>query len=225
MQNKTLKELAGLVGGDIAGDENIAISKVAGIDNAGEGDITFIANPKYIAMISTAKASAFIVSPDVKAQVGKNFLYVKNPYLAFAKLLALFNPPPLSYNGIHPGAYIHYTAEIGSSVSIYPHVFIDEDAVIGDRVALYPGVFIGRGARVGDDTILYSNVSVRERCRIGNRVIAHCNSVIGSDGFGFAYSRKYSNASVANASETNNSQGQRSRACPPRLISILGGEN
>lgn len=186
MQNKTLKELAVLVGGDIAGDENTAISKVAGIDNAGQGDITFIANPKYIAMISSAKASAFIVSPDVKAQAGKNFLYVKNPYLAFAKLLALFNPLPLPYKGIHPDAYIHRTAAIGSSVSIYPHVFIDEDAVIGDRVALYPGVFIGRGAKVGDDTVLYSNVSVREGCSIGRRVIIHCNSVVGSDGFGFA---------------------------------------
>ncbi|MBI5874264.1 MAG: UDP-3-O-(3-hydroxymyristoyl)glucosamine N-acyltransferase [Deltaproteobacteria bacterium] len=186
MQNKTLKELARFVGGDIAGDENIAISDVAGIDNAGEGDITFIANPKYIAMIANAKASAFIVSPDVKAQAGKNFLYVKNPYLAFAKILALFNPPPLPYNGIHPDAYIHPTAKIGSSVSIYPHVFIGEDAVIGDRVSLYPGVFVGRGASIGDDTILYSNVSVRERCHIAKRVIIHCNSVVGSDGFGFA---------------------------------------
>lgn len=186
MQNKTLKELASLVGGDIAGDENVAISDVAGIDNAGEGDITFIANLKYIAMISSAKASAFIASPDVKAQAGKNFLYVKNPYLAFAKLLALFNPPSLPYNGIHPGAYIHHTAKIGSSVSIYPHVFIDEDVVIGDRVVVYPGVYLGKGANVGDDTILYSNVSVREGCFIGRRVIIHCNSVVGSDGFGFA---------------------------------------
>lgn len=181
-----LRELASLVQGDITGDENAIIKSVAGIDKAGEGDITFIANPKYIPKISETKASAIIASHDIKSVEGKNFLYVKNPYLAFAKLLAIFNPPSLPYNDIHPDAYIHPSARIGSSVSIYPHVFIDEGAVIGDRVSLYPGVFIGRGASIGDDAILYSNVSVRERCRIGKCVIIHCNSVIGSDGFGFA---------------------------------------
>lgn len=183
---KTLRELAGLVGGDIAGDENVIINGVASIDTAEEGDITFIAGPKYIAGISGTKASAIIASPEIKERHGRNFLYVKNPYLAFAKTLAFFNPPPLPYQGIYPDAYIHHTAEIGSSVSIYPYVYIDEGANIGDRVLLHPGVYIGRGATIGDDTILYSNVSVRERCRIGKRVIIHCNSVVGSDGFGFA---------------------------------------
>lgn len=191
---KTLRELAGLVGGDIAGDENVIINGVASIDTAKEGDITFIAGPKYIAGISGTKASAIIASPEIKerhglsaaAQAGRNFLYVKNPYLAFAKMLAFFNPPALPYQGIYPGAYIHHTAEIGSSVSIYPYVYIDEGANIGDRAVLYPGVYIGRGASIGDDTVLYSNVSVREGCCIGKRVIIHCNSVVGSDGFGFA---------------------------------------
>ena len=183
---KTLKELAGLVGGDIARDENVIINGVASIGTAKEGDITFIASPKYIAGISGTKASAIIASPEIKERHGRSFLYVKNPYLAFAKILAFFNPPTLPYQGIYPGAYIHHTAEIGSSVSIYPYVYIDEGANIGDRAVLYPGVYIGSGATIGDDTVLYSNVSVRERCRIGKRVIIHCNSVVGSDGFGFA---------------------------------------
>ncbi len=183
---KTLRELAGLVGGDIAGDESTIIKGVASIDNAAEGDITFIASPKYIAGISGTKASAIIASPDIKELHGKNFLYVKNPYLAFAKTLVIFNPPPLPYKGVHPNACIHHTAEIGSSVSIYPHVYIDEGAKIGDRVVLYPGVYIGKGASINDESILYSNVSVREGCRLGKRVIIHCNSVVGSDGFGFA---------------------------------------
>ncbi|MBI3754758.1 MAG: UDP-3-O-(3-hydroxymyristoyl)glucosamine N-acyltransferase, partial [Deltaproteobacteria bacterium] len=182
---KTLKELASLVEGEVAGDENAAICGVAGIEDAGEGDITFIANPKYIGRVSATKASAIIASSDIKVQ-SKNFLHVKNPYLAFAKILALFNPPVAPYKGAHPAAYIHQTAVIGSSVSIYPHVYIEEDAKIGNGVALYPGVYIGKAAQVDDDTVLYSNVSVREGCRIGKRVIVHCNSVVGSDGFGFA---------------------------------------
>src|SRR3990172_5447533 len=108
------------------------------------------------------------------------WVYTKSPPLAFAKVLALFNPPHLSHTGIHVKTHIHQSAGIGASV------YIAEDAKIGDSVVLYPGVYIGRGARVGDDTVLYSNVSVREGCSVGNRVIVHCNAVIGSDGFGFA---------------------------------------
>ena len=194
IQSKTLKELAGLVDGEVSGDGNIVITGVAGIDNAKEGDIAFIANPKYAAGISNTKASAIILSPGIKAheglsaaaQASKNFLYVKNPYLAFAKALAVFNPPAMPPAGIHPDSYIHQTAKIGSAVSIYPHVYIAEGAVIGDKVVLYPGVFIGKGANIGDDTILYSNVSVREGCSVGKRAIVHCNAVVGSDGFGFA---------------------------------------
>lgn len=183
---KTLGELAKLVGGDVAGDRSVIIAGVAAIDIAEEGDITFIANPKYIAQIQTTRASAIIISPDIKCPEGKNALYAKNPYLAFAKVLELFYSPAKPYNGIHPDACIHQTAVIGESVSIYPNVFVDEGAKIGNRVVLYPGVYIGNNAEVGDDTVLYSNVSVREGCLIGKRVIIHCNSVIGSDGFGYA---------------------------------------
>ena len=185
-QSKTLRELAGLVDGEVAGNENVIISGVAGIDNVKEGEITFIANPKYAAGISNTTASAIIVSPDIKVQEGKNFLYVKNPYLVFAKVLAIFNPPAMPPAGIHPESYVHQTAKIGSSVSIYPHVYVAEDAVIGDKVVLYPGVFIGKGVSIGEETIVYSNVSVREGCSIGKRVVIHCNAVVGSDGFGFA---------------------------------------
>src|SRR3990170_3483489 len=164
----------------------IELAKPLGIDKAKDGEITFIANPKYATGISNIKASAIIVSPDIKVQEGKNFLYVKNPYLAFAKVLVIFNPPAVPPVGIHPESYVHQTATIGSSVSIYPHVYIAEDAVIGNKVVLYPGVFIGKGVSIGDETIAYSNVSVREGCSIGKRVMIHCNAVVGSDGFGFA---------------------------------------
>lgn len=194
---RTLLELAAFVEGEVSGDENAVITGIASIENAKKGDITFIGSPKYIPLLSGTKASAIIASPDItprakdlgvaaKPAEAKNFLYVKNPYLAFAKILALFNPPQELYKGVHPKAHIHNTAEIGSSVSIYPHVFVEQGVKIGDRVTLYPGVYIGKGARVGDDTIIYSNVSVREGCLVGKRVIIHCNAVIGSDGFGFA---------------------------------------
>lgn len=185
--NRRLRELAQLVGGEVGGDGDVVITGVASLEGAGEGDITFLANPRYTPMLAGTKASAIIVSPDVVGGLkGKNTLVTDNPYLAFARVLDLFTPPPLFYKGIHPKAEVHPTAVIGSSPSIYPYVYIEDGAKMGDRVRLLPGVYIGRGVSIGDDCLIYSNVSIRDGCRIGNRVIIHCNTVIGSDGFGFA---------------------------------------
>src|SRR3989304_6701058 len=117
---KRLKELAELVGGSVSGDGNAVISGVAGIENAAQGQITFIANPKYANRLSGTKASAIIASPDIKCPDGKNILYTKNPPLAFAKVLALFNPPHLSHTGIHVKTHIHQAAGLAPLVLIYP---------------------------------------------------------------------------------------------------------
>jgi len=184
---KSLAELASFVGGKVSGDGDVVITGVASLEDADEGDITFLANPKYMPMLATTKASAIIASPDITDSIrGRNCLIVKNPYLVFARILTLFTPPTPFYKGIHPKAELHPNAVIGSSPSISPFVYIGEGARLGDRVTLFPGVYIGRDVTIGDDTIIYSNVSIREGCWIGNRVIIHCNSVIGSDGFGFA---------------------------------------
>lgn len=184
---KSLDELARFVGGEVGGDGDVLITGVANLEDADEGDITFIANPKYMPMLATTKASAIIASPDITDSLrGRNCLIIKNPYLAFAKILTLFTPPTPFYKGIHPKVEVHPTAIIGSSPSISPFVYIGEGSRLGDRATLFPGVYIGRDVTIGDDTLIYSNVSIREGCRIGNRVIIHCNTVIGSDGFGFA---------------------------------------
>lgn len=186
---KRLNELAQLVDGEVSGDGDITITGVASLEEAGEGDITFIANPKYIPMLATTKASAIIASPDITDSLrGRNCLIIENPYLAFAKVLNIFMGTDFKSvpTGIHPKAEVHPTTTIGSSPSIYPYVYIEDGAKIGDRVTLLPGVYIGRDVSIGDDCLIYSNVSIREGCRIGNRVIIHCNTVIGSDGFGFA---------------------------------------
>ncbi|MBI5286681.1 MAG: UDP-3-O-(3-hydroxymyristoyl)glucosamine N-acyltransferase [Deltaproteobacteria bacterium] len=190
---KSLGELAGFVGGEVSGDGEVAITGVASLEDASQGDITFIANPRYIPFVSTTRASAIIASADMAQSIkGRNILIAINPYLAFARVLDLFTSGPGGTDlksvpmGIHPKAELHPTARIGSSPSIYPFVYIGEGVRVGDRVTLFPGVYIGRDVTIGDDVLIYSNVSIREDCRIGNRVIIHCNAVIGSDGFGFA---------------------------------------
>ncbi|MBI5892125.1 MAG: UDP-3-O-(3-hydroxymyristoyl)glucosamine N-acyltransferase [Deltaproteobacteria bacterium] len=184
---KSLNELAKIVNGEAIGHGSVLINGAAGIEDAKSGQITFIANPKYAHLLSKTLASAVIASPDIAQTLkGKNILCVKNPYLAFAKVLKEFTPIEKLYQGIHPNTEINSDVQIGSSPSIYPNVYIDEGARIGSRVALYPGVYVGRDVHIDDDALIYSNVSIRERCKIGKRVIIHCNSVVGSDGFGFA---------------------------------------
>jgi UDP-3-O-[3-hydroxymyristoyl] glucosamine N-acyltransferase len=181
---KRLKELAQWVDGTVVGDGEIEISGVAAIEEAQAGEITFIADLKYLQRLSETKASAVIVSREV-SQAGKPLLCVTNPYLAFAKILTLFFQKPHQPKGIDSNTWISPTAKLGKDLTIYPFVYIGERCSIGDRVTLYPGVYVGENAAVGEDSILYPNVSVYSGTLVGKRVILHSGVVIGSDGFGY----------------------------------------
>jgi UDP-3-O-[3-hydroxymyristoyl] glucosamine N-acyltransferase len=182
---KTLKELASLLGGKVVGDENAIVSSLGTLDEAAEGQITFLANPKYAGKVSTTRATAVIVPPGAE-RYGRNVIEVKNPYLAFAKLLALFHVKPLVPKGVMAGAHVSASAVLGDGVTIYPGAYVGDGAKVGSRTVLYPGVALYENAEVGEETVLHANVTVREGCRIGNRVIIHSGTVIGSDGFGYA---------------------------------------
>ncbi|MBI5560989.1 MAG: UDP-3-O-(3-hydroxymyristoyl)glucosamine N-acyltransferase [Deltaproteobacteria bacterium] len=183
---KTLGEIAKKVGGRVLGDSSVLIRGVAAIEEARQGDITFLSNPRYGKYLKETNASAVVVSEDIPPVEGKNLLLTKNPYLAFAVLLKEFKPPLLPEAGVHPKAEIHPSARLGQRVSIGAYAVIEDGADIGDGAIIYPGVYIGRNVTIGEGTTIYSNVSVREGTGIGKRVIIHCNSVLGSDGFGYA---------------------------------------
>lgn len=182
---KSLKELAVLFGGRVVGDEHVRITGIAGLDEAGEGEITFLANPKYAQKVAATKASAVIVPPGADL-CGKNGIETANPYLAFAKILTLFHVLPGQPKGIMEGASVGNNVIMGLDVSIYPGVRVGDDVRIGDRVTLFPGVALYEGVELGDDVTLHANVVIRERCRIGNRVTVHSGTAIGNDGFGYA---------------------------------------
>lgn len=181
----SLKEVARILGGTVDGDENVIIRNISGIEQAKDGDITFVANPKYIKYIEKTEASAIVCAADITSET-KNLLKVENPYLAYAKAITYLNPPPAESGTVDARAAIGLNVTLGQNVTLYPFVFIGDNAVIGDNSVLYPGSFIGRDVRIGCGTRIYANVTVREGCRIGNNVIIHANAVIGSDGFGFA---------------------------------------
>jgi UDP-3-O-[3-hydroxymyristoyl] glucosamine N-acyltransferase len=183
--HKTLKELAKLVDGEVIGDGSIVITGVAGIKEAREGDITFLANPKYFSLADKTNASAIITSPDVKA-ISKPTIRTDNPSLAFTKIISLIAPHEAAHpKGIHSSAILGKNVSLGKDVAIGPYAVIEDDVSIGDRAIIYSGCFIGRKTRIGNDTLIYPNVSIRESITIGSRVIIHCGTVIGSDGFGF----------------------------------------
>jgi UDP-3-O-[3-hydroxymyristoyl] glucosamine N-acyltransferase len=182
----TLQELCSLVGGRLKGDPHMAISGVNGIKEARPGEITFLANPKYLPYIASTRASAIIVDKSMD-QVSLPAIVSDNPYLAFSMVLQKFAPPPPEVAwGIDPQARVAESAVIPERVAIGPFVVVCEKANIGANSVINAGCFIGPNAHLGKDCCLYPNVSVREGSQIGDRVIIHSGTVIGSDGFGYA---------------------------------------
>jgi UDP-3-O-[3-hydroxymyristoyl] glucosamine N-acyltransferase len=181
-----LSEIASRLGARLEnGSPDTEISGVAGIEEAGEHQLTFIANRKYAAAARTARASAVIVSEDFPAGA-TTVLRSKNPYLAFARALEFFYQAPEYAPGIHPTAVVHPSAKIGSGAHIGPYVVIAEDVVIGDRAVILAHVVIYRGARIGKNFFAHAHAVVREHCRLGDSVLLQNGAVVGADGFGFA---------------------------------------
>ena len=167
------------------GSPGTEITGVAGIEEAGPGELTFVANPKYAAAARKTKASAVIVAEDFPA-LATGMLRSQNPYLAFAHAIALFHPAAKYTPGVHPTAVIHPSARIGDDVHIGPYVVINEGVVIGKAAVLLAHVVIYRDVTIGDNFQAHAHVVVREHCRIGNNVLLQNGVVIGGDGFGFA---------------------------------------
>ncbi len=161
------------------------IERIAGINEALPGDLTFVSNRKYISSIKSTRASAIILGNDLP-EVSIPSLRTDNPYLAFAHALEVFYHPVLPERAIHPSASIARDAAIGPEASIGAFAVIGRSCRLGARVTLYPHVVLYPGVLLGDDVVLHSRVCIREDCRIGNRVIVQNGAVIGSDGFGFA---------------------------------------
>ncbi len=182
----SLKELAEKLEAELVGDPTLEITRIAPIESAEEGELTFLSDPKKAPFLETTRASAVIVPKDVTVP-GKALLVVDNPYVAFAKAQALFYPRPRSTGEISPLAHIHPEAVLGARVRVSPFVCVERGAVIGEGSILHPHVYVGEGSVLGQECILYPGVKVYSGCHLGNRVILHGGVVIGSDGFGYAW--------------------------------------
>lgn len=186
----TLKELAALVGGELQAPPDHLVSGLKGLDEAGPGDVAFLANPKYVKALPGCKAGVVLVSRDQKIPQGLPVIRVDNPYLAYAKLLTVANQKPYQALGVHPRAVVENSATLGQEVSIHALAYVGPGARIGDRVVLHPGVYVGENAQVGDDSELRPNVVLSAGCRVGRRCLIHGGTVIGADGYGFVPDEK-----------------------------------
>ena len=181
-----LRALAEHLGCLLEGDGEVEIHRVAGLERAGQGDITFLANPKYAQHLHATKASAVILAPGVEAPgLSAAVLRADHPYLAFAHAVGLLAETAPPAPGVDPASAVAPDAALGAGVSVGPFVAVGAGAVVGARTVLYPGVVIGPGATVGEDCVIHARVSIRERVRLGNRVVVQDGAVIGGDGFGF----------------------------------------
>lgn len=185
MKEMALQEIADLVQGAVSGDPRLPIRGIAAIEEAEPGQITFLANPKYLSKAMKTRASAVIVGKKIEG-VPCALLLVDDPYYAFTRLLSHFHPPRRYPLGVDPRAAVGQGVVLGKEVSIGPFVTLEDRVRIGDRVQLGAGVFVGEGSEVGEESLIYPNVTIREGVKIGKRVIIHSGSVLGSDGFGFA---------------------------------------
>ena len=179
-----LHDLAERLGCRLEGDGTLDVQRVAGLEHAGPGDVTFFANPKYAGALRRTRASAVILSDEAPA-ASCAMLRTTDPYLAFANALALFVSSPQPAPGVDEMSRVASDATLGGGVSIGPFVSIGRGACVGHRTVIYPNVSIGDGATIGDDCIIHSQVAIRERVVIGNRVVLQNGAVIGGDGYGF----------------------------------------
>jgi UDP-3-O-[3-hydroxymyristoyl] glucosamine N-acyltransferase len=180
-----LRELAARLGCSIKGDGEIDITGVAGMEQAGPGELTFLANPKYAPKLKHTRAGAVLVSQPLDADAPISVIS-SNPYYDFARALEVFYQPPRPASGIHPTAAVASSAKIAEGASIGAFAVIGENVVIGRNATIHPHVVIYTGAQIGDDFVAHSHSVVREYCRIGDRVTLQNGVVVGGDGFGFA---------------------------------------
>lgn len=184
--NINLAEAAEIVKGNVVGDKNITVSSFAKIEEAKQGDLTFLYLDSYKKFFPTTKASAIIVKKDFpKTRNDITYIEVESPNKAFAILLQHYFKPDYKLLEIDQTASIHSTATLGDNIAVGKNVVISEGCKIGSNVKIFHNAVLLEDVEVGDNSVIFQNVSVREGSRIGNNVIIHANSVIGSDGFGY----------------------------------------
>ena len=182
----TLSEIASRLGGEVVGDGGVLIGQVATLASAGRGEIAFLASGKYRQQLEQTGADAVIVGRRDRDATQKARIVCDNPYVYFARVSQLLNPPSKAAPGIHPSAVVGEGASIAPGASIGPFCSIGRNAVIGEHCEIGASCSIGDGVEIGSGTRIYPGVTIYPGCILGRNGIIHSGVVIGADGFGIA---------------------------------------
>lgn len=182
----SLGELADRLGARLQGDASCEVSRVATLEGAQSGDISFFSNRRYKTQLGSTRASAVILAPCDVSLCPVAAIMLANPYLGYARAAALLSPSPETSHGVHDTAAIADGVSVAPSAWVGPHAVLETGVMVGDRAVIGPGCVVGRDSSVGADSVLVSNVSICHRVSIGARVLVHPGVVIGADGFGLA---------------------------------------
>lgn len=186
MNSLTLQQLAEELGAELHGDGGVEVTGLGTLKSAGAGQLTFLANPRYRPYLLQSRAAAVLCRADQVSHCPVPALVVADPYLAFARISYHFDRALVGTPGIHPSAVIAESAQIDASASVGAQVVIEEGAVVGAGATLMPHSYVGARSRIGEQVRLWPGVVIYHDVVIGARTQIHANTVIGSDGFGFA---------------------------------------
>ena len=181
------KQIAEILEGTVEGNPDTEVFKLAKIEDATEGSLTFLSNPKYNSYIYSTSASVTIVNEDIKfeGKINPTLIRVKDPYKAFSTLLEYYNQVKLNKNGIEEPNFISDSALFGENLYLGAFTYIGKNVKIGNDVKIYPNCYIGDNVVIGDNTLIFAGVKVYSETLIGNECVIHGGVIIGADGFGF----------------------------------------
>ena len=197
--NSTALEIAHKFNGSVEGDSNVILTTLSKIEDASEGSLSFLSNPKYIPFLKNTNASAILIPNDLKINETLNttLIRVKNPYNDFSKLLTeISNEKKIDISGIHPSAIIGKNVTIGKNVYVGPNVIIDDNTIIENDIHLSSNCSIGDNVIIKEKTFVFTNVSILSKTEIGKNCVIHSGAVIGSDGFGFTKNKSGKNNKI-----------------------------
>jgi UDP-3-O-[3-hydroxymyristoyl] glucosamine N-acyltransferase len=184
----SVREIAERVGGTLEGPSDVSVRGVAPIEEAGPGDLTFVAHPRYLSAVDTTAASAILAPPDVRCPSRLAVVRVRDAYAALQRVLELFDPGAgVTSPGVHASAVVSDLARLDAGVGIGPLAVVEPGARIGAGTMIGAGAYIGSDAALGRSCVLHPHVFLGRRCTLGDRVIVQAGAVIGSDGFGYAF--------------------------------------
>lgn len=183
----TATQIAGILEGEIEGNPDVEVSKLAKIEEGSEGTLTFLSNPKYTSYIYETLASITIVNKDFKLDgaISTTLIRVEDAYKAFSKLLEYYNQVKMNKSGVEAPVFIADSAKYGENIYLGAFSYLGENVVVGDNAKIYPNVYVGDNVTIGNDVVVFAGAKIYSETVIGDNCVIHSGAIVGADGFGF----------------------------------------